>query len=73
MSRDQSNRVPPRTAREESRKTLISETLKTKSPVIKTLHGKSRPSPDPVQTKSRLNMPFLKTLRLFRTQSVGGD
>ena len=29
---------------------------------------KSRPVPDPFQTKSRLNMPFMNTLIFFRTQ-----
>ena len=49
-------------------KRIIMKTLQNKHHGIKTLQAKSRPSPDLVQTKSRLNMPFLNTLILFRTQ-----
>jgi hypothetical protein len=37
-------------------------------PCLNQVQTKSRPGPDSIQTKSRLNMPFLNTLILFRNQ-----
>jgi hypothetical protein len=50
MSRDQSRREPSMIAREEPRNILIQKDLIAKAPAIKTLSGKSIPSPDQVQT-----------------------
>ena len=46
MSREQSRLVPTLIARAKHHKSLIPETLKSKSPAIETLARKSRPSPD---------------------------